>query len=113
MKEKITKKDLFNLLDKSQTTDLAVKYSSWLKLETNDETSLSLIGTVSVDQEHNEEYPTKENYWSPKYPIALEYYPYFGCDIYSDGKSYFLIYQEFGGHAPEKRCRVVKKELLV
>jgi hypothetical protein len=112
MKE-VTKGDLFNLLDKSQYSELAVKYSAWLKLESNDETNLVQIGTVSVDQEYNEEYPTKENYWSPKYPIALEYYPYFGCDIYSDGKSYFLIYQENGGHASIKRCRVVKKELLV
>lgn len=113
MKKKITKRDLIILLNKSQNTDLAIKYKTWSKLDNNDQIKLIHIGTVEVVQENNKEYSTKENYWSPNYPIALEYYPYFGCDIYSDGKSYFFVYLEFGGNAPEKRCRSIKKELLV
>ena len=85
------------MLGKSQDTDLALKYRAWSKLESKDLLSMILVGMVSVNEEYNQEYPTTESYWSPKYPIALEYYPYFGCDIYSDGKSYFTIYQDFGG----------------
>lgn len=113
MKERITKEKLVVLIGESQGTDLAKKYRAWSKLDKEDQGKLTLLGTVSVDQGRSEEYPSKENYWSPNYPIALEYYPYCGCDIYYDGKSYFLIYQEVGGHASEKRCRSIRKELLV
>lgn len=113
MKDWITKEDLMALLESSQYNSLANKYKLWSKLDKSDEDKLTLLGKVAVDQKYDKEFPSSENYWSPTYPIALEYYPYHGCEIYTDTKDYFFVYQEFGGHIPEKRCRCIRKELIV
>ena len=113
MKENITKDRLISLLEKSRNGELARKYLAWSKFDKEDQLKLILIGSIVVEQKYNEEFQSKENYWSTKYPIAIEHYPYNGCDIYTDGEGYFFVYQEFGGHAPERRCRFILKELIV
>ena len=113
MKDYITKEELISHLDKSKNSTLAKKYIAWSKLDNDDQGRLYFLGKLVVDEKHNKEFISSESYWSPNYPIALEYYPYDGCEIYTDGSDYFFIYQEFGGHAPEKRCRSIRKELIL
>jgi len=112
MTEKITKERLCSLLENSRHSELAKKYLAWSKLEKDDEMILTRCGSVAVGPKHNERYPSGENYWSLKYPIALEYYANSGCEIFTDGNAYFHVYRDFGGHASEKRCRVITKELM-
>ena len=49
------------------------------------------------------------------YPISLNYYPYNNCKIYKDidYNSFYFIYTEWGGHSPEKRCRLIQEKLIV
>ncbi|MGD1841443.1 MAG: hypothetical protein ACFB0B_11185 [Thermonemataceae bacterium] len=109
----ITKEKLLTLLEKSEPTDLSKRYEAWSKLTQEDQEKLTLLGAIEVAQAYDDEYPSEENYWSANYPIALAYYPYNGCDVYTDGKSYFFVYRDFGGHAPEMRCRAIRQTLLV
>lgn len=111
--KKITKEELIDLSKNSRKSKLAKKYLAWSKLDREDQAKLSRLGSIGVEQKHDKEFLSDENYWSLKYPIVLEYYPYYGCDVYTDGEDHFLVYQEFGGHVPEKRCRFVQKELIM
>lgn len=111
--EKYTKDDLMHLIENSNEGDLSKKYLSWKKLDNNDFLKFKYLGIISVEHNYDAEFPSKENYWSPKYPIALEYYPYYGCEIFTDEMDFFFIYNEFGGHVPEKRCRCIKKDLII
>ena len=58
--------------------------------------------------------PNGLNYWSPKAPIAVYFYPYHDCDIYQckGCQAIFLEYMEESGHIPEKRLRWVRPELI-
>lgn len=58
--------------------------------------------------------PNGLNYWSDQAPIALYFYPYHNCDVYRciHCKAIFLEYTETAGHAPEKRLRWVRPELV-
>lgn len=59
--------------------------------------------------------PDGLNYWSAEAPIAVYFYPYHECDIYrcKDCEAIFLSYTETAGHAPEKRLRWVRPELII
>ncbi len=89
------------------------KYSSWQKLNLDDFEVFDLMGVLEVDCQIEEEYDTSENYWSINYPIALEYFPNAGGEIYFDGSNYYLVYRDFGGHVPEKRCRVLNSKIII
>ena len=88
-------------------------YLSWQKLKDSDLELLQIIGKISVDDKIDKEINSNYSYWSPQYPIALNYFPNNGCEIYSDGYDFFLVYTDFGYHIPEKRCRVIKKSLII
>lgn len=94
------------------------KYLSWAPLSTPDEAQLVCLGRLLPDDlktgETMEVYPGS-NYWSPEDPIALGFYPYNFCDVYQmrDCNSFYLVYTEWGGHAPEKRARLVLKKLMI
>lgn len=93
------------------------KYLSWAQLTAADEALLEPLGRLLPDSlEPNEtmETPEGSNYWSPEDPIALAYYPYNGCHIFQKKgcESYYLVYTEWGGHAPEKRARLILKNLI-
>jgi len=89
-------------------------YLSWKVLTTEFKKELQLIDEIETCKSCSSEYNTKENYWSINYPIVLEYYPYNGCKVYKnkDCQSYYFVYVEYGGHAPEERCRLIQKELI-
>jgi hypothetical protein len=89
------------------------KYLGWSKLEESDLNYFKLIGKLSSDNPRSDEFPTDISYWSHEYPIAVDYYPNIGADVYTNGKFFYLVYTEFGGHAPEKRCRLIRTELIV
>ena len=80
------------------------------------------LGLIFISEVENsddgitmEECHTNENYWSANYPISLNYYPYNNCKIYKDidYNSFYFIYTEWGGHSPEKRCRLIQEKLIV
>lgn len=95
------------------------KFLGWKKISKDEESKLKKIGIV-VDNEgndvssSNEYHPDGTNYYSKNAPIALAYYPYNGCEVYqcSESGKLFLIYTEYGGHKPEKRCRLVQSDLI-
>lgn len=117
--KKITWSEL-RVLTSSQSTILTLeKYLAWEPLQKVDEEKLSFIGLLISDDPSihvfNSEFPSPYNYWAKNYPIALRYYPYNGCEIYKNNETSYLyfVYLEFGGHVPEKRCRLVQKELII
>lgn len=108
--EKITPYELIQMIPEVNKCD---RYLSWEKLRNSDLEFLEIIGKISVDDRIDREINSNYNYWSPQYPIALNYFPNNGCDIFSDGHDFFLIYTDYGGHIPEKRCRVIRKSLII
>jgi hypothetical protein len=91
------------------------KYISWNKLEIEDERNMDFIGELYAEGKIVEtEYPTKLNYWDKDYPIHPLFYPNFNGKVYKNrlNDRYYLIYLEFGGHAPEKRCRLIRKYII-
>ena len=98
---------------------LSEKYVAWRKLDKVDEGRLIFLGQLVPDDSDvtlfADSYPSNHQYWSPLYPIALKNYPYTGCEIYkaNDAELFFLVYDEFGSHVPEKRCRLIQKHLIV
>ncbi|GJM36080.1 MAG: hypothetical protein DHS20C18_50810 [Saprospiraceae bacterium] len=95
------------------------KYQAWHKLDPDDEKRMIYLGSLVPDVPEQafslKEYPSFEQYWSKESPIALAYYPYYGCEVFrlKSCSSLYLIYTEFAGHAPEKRCRLLQKRLIV
>lgn len=94
------------------------KYLAWAMLPASDEAELVRIGRLVTDSFETSEtmqtYPGS-NYWSPEDPFALGYYPYNYCEVFQlrDCNSYYLVYTEWGGHAPEKRARAVFREKIL
>lgn len=89
------------------------KYFSWEKFDNKDFDNFEFVGEIKIENPINHEYPSTENYWSVRYPIALQYYPNNGSKIYFNGSQYYLVYDEYGGHMPEKRCRLIQSELIL
>ncbi|WP_147320061.1 hypothetical protein [Chitinophaga silvisoli] len=90
------------------------KYLGWAELEKADEEQLVLIGKFDNEGGPTSNMPYRDKYWQADAPIALAWYPFFGCHIYrygQDGGLYF-VYNEFGGHAPERRCRLIQRHLI-
>ncbi len=117
----MTNKELIKILQSTNinycSDPFAKNYISWNILDK--ELENSLIWISSANTSNNDctmmEYPTDENYWSIDYPISLEYYPYNYCDIYKNifHNTFYFIYTEWGGHSPEKRCRLIQEKLIV
>lgn len=112
MERIITKETLISLIKETKKNEFTKKYRAWKELSNNDLQKFTLIGTFSLDNNHEAEFSSDKSYWSVDYPIALNHYPYNGCNIYSYEQSYFFVYRDFGGHAPEKRCRFINHELI-
>jgi hypothetical protein len=92
-----------------------LKYLAWKKLEEADERQLMLVGVLDNEERGIAIHPYRNQYWQPDAAIALSYYPYFGCSIYQyqqHGGLYF-VYEVFGGHASEMRCRLIQRHLTV
>lgn len=111
MKRRIIISELINIVKNSIEDD--TRYYCWKKFNPNDFNSLKLVGELVSEEVHEVEYKTRINYWNENYPLALSFYPNSGSEIYQENDRFYLIYKEFGGHIPEKRCRLIRKELIV
>lgn len=72
-----------------------------------------------IDKGQIDIYPKHYNskvdyYWDENSRIALSDYPYHSCKLFECPRCQrlFFTYLEFGGHAPEKRFRLVNPKLL-
>jgi hypothetical protein len=73
---------------------------------------LQLIGEIAETPVENQfDLP----YWGNDAPINFRFYPYYGCEVLRcrNCKELFLHYREIGGHAPQERYRLLRKELIV
>ena len=113
--EDIKKLPLLPLKELLDVDKDAINYISWKALENDVKKDLEYIGSLSIDNHFDSDYRSLENYWSPSYPIAIHYYPNFGCKLFKKLgiESYYLVYSDFGGHVPEERGRLLQKELVV
>lgn len=117
---KITWSELLKIVpeEPEDCDDIYQKYQAWRKLDTADDKRMVYLGSLVPDNPDQvsslKEFPSFEQYWSKEAPIALAYYPYYGCEVYrlKSCSSLYLIYTEFAGHAPEKRCRLLQKRLI-
>ena len=92
---------------------VGIKYISWSKLKKEDKDNLKKVFSLSIENKDSVG-PCLGNYWAEDYPIDFKVYPNSCCDVYKDkqGKNYYLVYLEYGGHAPEERCRLIQKKLI-
>lgn len=90
------------------------KYLAWAKLDVSDKSRLTKVISLSDLNFKKREIFCLNDYWSTDFPIDLAVYPNSESDIFSDERSgnYFMVYREFGGHAPEERCRLIQKKLI-
>jgi|GEM_PF-996668 len=74
-------------------------------------TNLIQIGQISVTPGEKQ---WDSHYWGQDAKIQFDRYPYYGCAIFQCQKcnTVFFHYVELGGHGPQKRYRVVRKELI-
>lgn len=122
--KKYTWKEFINLanLDKTSECKICNKslYLGWEKLTKEQEKILVDCGEFSEAEKYitkngyTEFHPGGTNYWSKDAPIALAYYPYHESKIRkcNSCNAVFLTYVEYGGHAPQSRCRWVKSDLI-
>lgn len=123
--KKYTCDEFIALLD-DEKTGVCIKcnkinFEGWDKLTSEMETELDTLGEHNdadkfINQNGYTEYhPNGTNYWSKDAPIALAYYPYHESVIRrcKTCKAVFLTYTEYGGHAPQNRCRWVQGKLIV
>ena len=109
----ITPNELVGLIpDISSGDELYTKYLSWNWLDDKDYDKLQFLGMLAYTGTYAE-YPSPYNYWMPAYPIALHCYPNNDCEVYQYKEGLFLVYDEISGHVPEKRCRLIQRELIV
>lgn len=90
------------------------KYLGWNKLDPGDEKELQYVGSLPTQGLDTNDSSSNNEYWSATTPIVLSKYPYYGCNVYKDKicDSFYFVYTEYGGHAPEKRCRFIQKDLI-
>jgi hypothetical protein len=75
---------------------------------------LEKLGRISTTIESREIKLMSHDYWDLEAVIDFAEYPYYACDLYKskEGDCYYLVYNEYGGHAPETRCRLVQRRLM-
>lgn len=107
-------------LDNCENKDsgFASKFFAWDKISKEQLSELLEVGSFVNDPERKDYSVGAVDgraYWSPETPIELSSYPYAKCKVFKHSieNCYFFIYDEFGGHLPEKRCRLIRSELIL
>jgi hypothetical protein len=120
MKQVISWDQLVILLDnsgipESECEQRPKEYLGWQSLSPDFERELQPFANIRETNvsKLNNEFPSEKGYWSPESPIAAKYYPYNGCQVFRYLSCFFLVYIEFGGHVPEKRCRLLQRKLII
>ncbi|ENA1795624.1 hypothetical protein ABF176_002471 [Flavobacterium psychrophilum] len=87
-----------------------LKFLEWENDEENIILSLNKIGELNLEPNFEE----NKNYWGKDSKIEFGIYPYFDCEILQceKCKNLFFYYVELGGHSPQKRLRLIRKELI-
>lgn len=88
-----------------------IDFFEW-KNETEElKNNLIKIGQISVSPSDNQ---NDLQYWGENAAIQIDKYPYYGCEIFQCKKcdTIFFYYLELGGHGPQKRYRVIRRELI-
>jgi len=87
---------------------------AWSKISKEQVNSFEKIGIIYSETVENESDNSNLNYWDEDSQIDFEMYPYNGCGLYKlkNMPYFYLIYTEFGGHYPEIRCRLIRRELI-
>lgn len=111
-------KEVLKKVDKSITACKCnyEKFIEWKRVSAEELANLVLLGQI-VDFNNKKWLSVQEYNWkgAQEEPMALGYYPYGGCDVYqcADCKRLFFYYIEMGGHAAERRLRLIREELLI
>lgn len=89
-------------------------FIAWNKISQEHFEKLQKIGKILSTIKRKEESAITNNYWDADALIDFGEYPYHGCDLYKskEGNCYYLIYEEYCGHVPETRCRLMQKRLI-
>lgn len=94
------------------------KFHEWARISNEEFDSLELIGLFEANSNREPLLIADgqgEEYWGKDAPIDLNNYPYSKCELYqfpAEG-DYYFVYREMAGHAAERRCRLVRSELIV
>jgi hypothetical protein len=92
----------------SRPSALAQRYRRWEALRPEDEARLQPVGVLARPSRF---YPADSRWLNDhSYPIVWEELAPF--DLYTDGDADFLVYDELGGHARERRARYVDPALV-
>lgn len=99
----------------------ALKCAGWEPMSvTFDEARLrrhGRLGRVDVEPEPTfaEYHPDGTRYWSVEAPIAIEFFPYNRCEVWSCRRCNraFLRYTEYGGYYIEPRIRLLDPARIV
>jgi hypothetical protein len=85
------------------------RYKGWNNWDPIIEPELVKVGQI---QQVNSN--TVGRYWGENEPIVLTDYPYSNCEIYKCPicNAIFFFYNEDGGHARQKRYRLIQKDLI-
>lgn len=111
MKKELKLSELLDLIPEKSNGEL--KYEEWTKFDPADFKSIKLIGSLDDQADKPTPLDTNISYWSKDYPISFSHYPNNKADVYSDGTNYYLLYDEYGGHIPERRCRLIQNHLII
>ena len=89
-------------------------FIGWAKMSSDQLDLLEKIGEIRRTDSNNKLEDYVLNYWNEDSLINFESYPYSACDLYrlANATSFYLIYTEFGGHSPERRCRLIQRKLI-
>ncbi|MBD2705450.1 hypothetical protein IC229_32870 [Spirosoma sp. BT702] len=112
--EQFDQNSLCHLLTLAETNSNCNEHKDFW--EWNNETAelvnkLEKMGQIEIEPSINQ-YDLQ--YWGADVPIQIDKYPYYGCEVFKCKTcgTVFFYYLELGGHAPQKRYRVIRKELI-
>ncbi len=118
VKQSITWEQLLNLVQEGSTDithcdPIYQKYLSWQALDSKDELMLDYVGDL-VAKTPSSSPAFMEDYWKEDSLMELWKYPYIGCQVFKlrACTSCYFVYTEWGGHVPEKRVRLIQKNLI-
>lgn len=112
----LNEQQLLDYLQKTETNDRCNGHRDFR--EWNNETPELKSKLIRIGQLNESVQPAPDQYnfpyWGEDAPIALDKYPYYGCDLLqcTECNTLFFYYLELGGHGAQNRYRVLREELF-
>ena len=102
--------ELINYLKLHPPNWKSKRYLEWTKPDPGFKKQLEKVGEIK-DEKYVYDY---DEYWGENAPIDFSKYPYSHVEIYKlkDFNNLYFNYKELGGHMPEDRIRLIRKELI-